>query len=360
MILSATALINSGRTSRAIIAYSASFDYRRVMPPDDTYIAIDIPPEKPRPVRTALLFGGLIVTVTVLGHWLSSVSKYTGMTLSGLDPVYTVLAPILGPVLRALKIYISTGSMGVLTGFFGLLFIRNLFMLRPLHQAYMEQIDLIEQAYGAVNKPAHRLWYGLSVFFLVCSLSLTGLPSWIAQGELTQLLMNMLRVGLFLGCGFASLSSFLLGRRLHLSWRRFKAGFVKQPVDDSHLQARSSADSESWITAEADEGLFIALAAEMVQNMGSRRQLPDYSQIQHALGELQAAARMTHSRQFDHSNLDDLCQKACDLLASGELKTLPNLQTAEQIYTHSDAGRLFDLAEELRNKLASPLPVKRS
>ena len=309
-----------------------------------------------------LLHAGISAGVASLAYLVGMTAQRAGLSDSGFGMLYSLIQPVFGPVLRFMRVDVLGLNAGAALSLFMLLYLRATAIVIPAVQHRLQQLQSIERAYGPVNRPIHRKWLLSAVCGLLGATAITQLPPIREDMSIQNFALQLLRVAIFLGFIVGSTGAAVVGWRLRDSWRRRR----KLPTRLSQMSGVASSDNVSaepaYKTAPAllentvvadpvDEGLYIALAAELVQAAGSTRQLPDYTQIERPLLELQIAASMTHTGQFQHSNLGGLCKQACELLAAGELKKLPDVQTATRLYERPDTNLLIDLAEELRGKV---------
>jgi hypothetical protein len=228
------------------------------------------------------------------------------------------------------------------------------------------QISILERALGPVSKPVHRIWFAIAVITALCALALTILPAWTDKSVVLSFLYSLLRICLFIICVTTTFAATLIGYRLRKSWKKFKGldfGLRSSSSSDTAPSVGSDtnqtpSDNSSFHTERdkpaisgADESVFIALAAELVESTGRRRELPNYRQLEIPLLELQQAAAATHTNQFEYANLRGLCEQACALMANGKLESLPDLDAARMAYKKRDPSLYIDLATELRQKI---------
>lgn len=336
-------------------------------------IVDDSPASAPVPMRTWAAFSGICFLFSVGTFYGLSLLKISGIATEGLSAMYAALQPAFAPLFRTLKLQPMAAHANISLVIYTILQIIGFRFLIPALQHKMQQLAALERALGPVTKPVHRLWFLVALVTAASAFALTTLPAWSGTSALTTVTLNLLRIGLFFSCAGAAFGTALLGFRMRSSWQRFKAHGAglrhaaaermrasggsrsDTPTDEAPLaetvriehdgQAAEAAD------ANADESVFIALAAELVETAGKARALPHYRQLEMPLLELQEAAAATHTGQFQYANLRGLCQQACDLLASGELKSLPDLKAVRSAYESRDPSLYIDLAAELRSKI---------
>lgn len=264
----------------------------------------------------------------------------------------------------AVPIFNWAGLTGISTGRSGL-YIMFLFMFLPallnaipMMRLKLEQLALLDEAYGPVRQPEHRRWFGLAATFLLGAFFLRYLAIEPAEG-LMQISIDCTRLSVFLTCLTAGVCFIVIGTRLQASWQKSPAA-VKLPGEakkkkTTHLKVAvdntTPARPNGMSPAPMDTGLYVALTAEIIQAAGRTGQLPAASDIEEPMQMLQKAALMTRSGQLSHPDLAGLCERACTLLNEGGLQHLPDLKTALALYKRANPAQLTDIAAELKKLL---------
>jgi hypothetical protein len=328
-------------------------------------IIVDDASSPPVPMRTWAAFSVLCFIFSIGTFYGLSLLKVSGIATDGLSAMYAAIQPVFGPLFRLLKLEPLAAHASMSLVIYTILQIIGFRFLVPALQQKMQQLAALERALGPVTRPVHRLWFTVALITAGSAYALTTLPSWAGTSGTETVLMNLLRIGLFFGCATTACGTALIGYRLRRSWQRFKefgAGLRHKPspqdmapssgsTSDAPLEPGLQIEKSGLSDANADESVFIALAAELVETAGRSRALPHYRQLEMPLLELQQAAAATHTGQFEYADLRGLCQQACDLMASGKLSALPDLKAARSAYERRDPSLYVDLAAELRQKI---------
>lgn len=236
----------------------------------------------------------------------------------------------------------------------------------------LEQLRVLDEAYGPVKRPEHMAWFIASFTFLFICVAVRSLELAIPD-PLMRITADAARLVFILAGGLACLSTLIIGWQLRSSWLK-SPDAIKLPgskprkgsgkAKPSHLKVAidnttpAKAAGQPLHLAEYDMGIYIALTAEIVQACGRQENLPDAAKLHENMSMLQKAAQLTRSGQFSHPDLQDLCERACALLAAGQLHHLPDLQAAMALYKRADPAKLTAIAAEFK-KLLENQPVYR-
>lgn len=285
--------------------------------------------------------------------------------------LYGILIPVTEPVFRWAGLYDISQSMAGFYTLFILLTLPSLMNIIPMMRLKMEQLRLLDEAYGPVKKPEHLFWFYGTAFFLFGLLSIRYIETDSGDG-LQQVFIDCSRIALVLICAVCTICFLLVGMRLRASWKKSpealqmalpgakpkkkKPGNLKIAVDNSKtVRPTTSAALPQLNTVDSDTGIYVALTAEMIQAAGRLKALPTPDVLIGPLEMMQKAALMTRSGQYSHSDIKGLCERACSLLADGQLVHLPDLAAAQALYKRANPAKLVDIATELKQKLEAPL-----
>ena len=316
------------------------------------YIIVFDEPRRPRPWYKAILFTTLSAIFCVTGYVLIQYTSKLGFPAEAYAGFYKTVQPIMGPFLQLLKITVPSGNSGSLFAIFACLQGLGLTFLLPALRLKLAQLAEVEKVFGPVNKPAHRWFFAFAALGVLGTMTLALSPAWRGELAIVNFLLSLLRISLFMALGAVSLGLAIVGFSLRKSWKKWRILNAEDLPDYIAPQSHSHADAALPApTATSDESVYLALAAELVELIGRTNKLPDYRQLQQPLLELQSAASMTHSGQFQSANLAALCREACDLMAKGQLSHLPDVETAVKAYKAHDPSVFIDLATELREKI---------
>lgn len=264
----------------------------------------------------------------------------------------TLLAPITLPLFKWAGVTTeSTGSTGLYTLFL-IMFCPALLNAIPMTSLKLQELRLLDEAYGPVKRPEHRIWFGMAAFFWLACVSLRFVP--LPAGDaLGQVFIDCFRLMALLGFGVAGLCFIVVGGRLYSSWQKSPAA-IKLPEEKKrpkHLKVAIDNTKPAGpmpTTPETESGIYTAITAEIIQIAGRTNVLPTAEKLLVPLEMLQKAALMTRSGQFSHPDLKGLCQAVCAAVEGGKIRSLPDLKAAQALFRKPDSGKLKQIASELK------------
>lgn len=243
---------------------------------------------------------------------------------------------------------------------FMLLFTPAMLNVIPMMRLKLEQLRLLDEAYGPVRRPEHIFWFSGAAFFLFGFFSLRYIAPSTADG-LTLAFVDGTRVAAVLVCLICCTCFLIIGWRLYGSWCKSPDSIrISAPKKKPKPQLKVAIDNTATVRTgskpalnltDSDNGIYVALTAEMIQAAGRTKALPTAETLLVPMEMLQKAALITRSGQFSHADLKGLCERACALLTEGKLTHMPDLKTALALYKRANPAKLMDIAAELKKQL---------
>jgi len=312
----------------------------------------------PRPATTGAYFF-LAIKTTLLAYvgtiiiYLLNNSVGTGLEGNSgvLSFFYGIFSPVTLPVFAWAGLHDLSVNMAGLYTIFLLMFTPALLNAIHITRVKLEQIALLDEAYGPLKKPEHQLWFFIAFFLFSGAFFLRQLENNTAD-TLTHIIVNCTRLLAPCILFTSSICMVIIGWRMRSSWLKSPEAATLPPKKKKPTQLRVAVDNSTLQNAAApaieDNGLYVALTAELIQAAGRSKAMPQAAALCETLAMLQKAAQMTRSNQFSHPDLAGLCEKTCTLFAQGRISHLPDLKAALAIYKRADPARLMEIAAELK------------
>lgn len=319
------------------------------------------------PPSTPGQYFGLAIKACLLAYFGTGLLYFLFNLISSFDNkvlefFHNIFHPVTSPIFYWAGLEPSISESGIYTVFL-LLFLPGLLNVFPMMRLKLEQLRLLDEAYGPVKRPEHIWWFSGSVLFLIalCLLRYMQLHS---DNTIIQLYINCTRAGAVVVLGLSSLCFLIIGMRLRGSWQKspnaVKMPAAKKPRGNLKVAVDNTAPAKKTVPnaapapvrlIESDTGIYVALTAEIIQAAGRTKALPTPDALMGPMEMMQKAALMTRSGQFSHSDLKGLCERTCALLAEGKLKHMPDLKTALALYKRANPAKLTEIAAELKQQL---------
>lgn len=301
--------------------------------------------------------GLLFLIVQALGR-----SNIIGPDLlsSSVNAIHLFLEPITGPVINWSGLLLDDPLQRGLIALFILLFLRPVYVMLQMTGMKLQQLATLENAYGPLSRPQHRLWLVFAFVALGAAALLRYLPQLsLADFALIELMQNCARVAVYIGLLVGGLCCLAVGYNLRRSWLKGRPAqpvkaqprHLRVAVDNTGLPADTAKPALKTAPRDEVDGLYVALTAELVQACGRLKALPTTEQLVEPLLLMQKAASMTRSGSFYHPDIHTACARAITLLQEGKLKTLPTLAAALRLFKAPAPPQLRAIARELQEKI---------
>lgn len=296
---------------------------------------------------TLMALGGVTVFYFLLNFLGSS-----GNTIASFFA--TLLAPITLPLFSWAGVNAEGGAKIGLYTLFLIMFTPALLNAIPMTSLKLQELRLLDEAYGPVKRPEHRTWFGLAGFFWLICLCQRFLPL-PQSAALGQVIIDCIRLISLLGFGITGLCFIIVGTRLYNSWQKSPAA-IKLPGEKKkpkHLKIAIDNTASAPAPTAPDSGIYAALTAEIIQIAGRTGELPSADKLLIPLEMLQKAAQMTRSGQFSHPDLKSLCEAVCTAVNNGRIRSLPDLKAAQALFRKPDSSKLQQIAAELKKAIGN-------
>lgn len=278
-------------------------------------------------------FAILAVATLAVPVILSRALQVTGLGATELlAKTYFVLSPVLEPLLKFSGIVGTSPHVNGIYGVFLLFYLAALLGSLQGARLRLRQYSVLNTVLGAARQASQKRW------FILLGLSVAGAASIalspvIPVSSLETLLLNCGRLAAVLGLGAAVFVSAMF------SWQHYILN------KKAALESRDS---------KLEHPIYVAFVAELIHAIGTTSRIPMPYEMELTLSQLCELAEHSHSTEFGHDDLGDLCEKAITLFAHGELTTLPDLLAAKKLYYSIDPASFFDIATELQQRIESP------
>jgi hypothetical protein len=273
--------------------------------------------------------------------------------------LYTLFSPVFDQVFWWSGVDAYLGANKGYYALFTLLLLPALFNILQVIRLRLQELRYLEENFGPINRPEHVYSFAVCCILLLVAAGLRYFPrDEFVTTDFALMLANASRIVIWLAALAGALGYAVIGFSLKASWARNPAslkaakraqGKVRLMVDNTKAPAAKRQDPVKLIEPESSP--YVALTAALVQAAGYLKAMPTASDIAEPLMLQQKASSMTNSGVFAGIDIRDLCERACALVVSGQLATLPDLKTLQALYKKADPARLQAIAAELRAKL---------